>query len=339
MLRTVRFFEGSTKWPYGRQTPGNDRIFGGTRFLFGPGDEPADWLVVLNFIPKGTELKIPRERAILLCGEPPSIRKYRPDYLGQFGTVISVDREIEHPGAQFGAPFLPWHVGIASRDPSRYPQALSFAQLAQAPEKTRLCSCICSNLARTRGHRRRLAFVKRLRRAFSDKIDFFGRGGVEVADKEEALAPYRFHIAIENSMIPDYWTEKLGDAFLRNAYPIYAGAPNITDYFDPGSLAVIDISKPDDAIRRIGEILDSEVDRRAAPAIAEAKRKVMWEYNLLARIDRLLDTLDAETAPIGEPQVVRPERSFGPEPAPWYIRFHERVQATSRRLRRRSKAR
>jgi len=45
-VRTVRFLEGETRWPYARQSPGNDGVFGDTQFLFGLGPESADWLVV-----------------------------------------------------------------------------------------------------------------------------------------------------------------------------------------------------------------------------------------------------------------------------------------------------
>jgi hypothetical protein len=36
---------------------------------------------------------------------------------------------------------------------------------------------------------------------------------------------------LENSQSPHYWTEKLTDAYLGWAFPLYVGCPNVGDYF------------------------------------------------------------------------------------------------------------
>ena len=52
-----------------------------------------------------------------------------------------------------------------------------------------------------------------------------------IEDKFDALIGYKYHLALENSVIPDYWTEKLADSLLAWCKPIYYGCPNINDYF------------------------------------------------------------------------------------------------------------
>jgi len=42
----------------------------------------------------------------------------------------------------------------------------------------------------------------------------------------------QFHIAVENSIVPDYFTEKICDCFRTKTVPIYCGCPNIGEYFD-----------------------------------------------------------------------------------------------------------
>ena len=51
---------------------------------------------------------------------------------------------------------------------------------------------------------------------FKDKIDFFGFGIKDLKNKKDAIDPYLFSIAIENSKHDNYWTEKIADVFLGN---------------------------------------------------------------------------------------------------------------------------
>lgn len=50
-------------------------------------------------------------------------------------------------------------------------------------------------------------------------------------DKMQIFRRYKFCIAIENSVGPDYVTEKLYQAFTTGCVPIYLGAPNIADFW------------------------------------------------------------------------------------------------------------
>ena len=50
------------------------------------------------------------------------------------------------------------------------------------------------------------------------------------------LMKYKFHIAVENSSLPNYMTEKLHDCFLTKTVPIYYGCPNIADHYDMGGV-------------------------------------------------------------------------------------------------------
>lgn len=54
--------------------------------------------------------------------------------------------------------------------------------------------------------------------------------GPNKKSKHETLKDYRFCIAYENSVEPDYVSEKLFDCFFAGCVPIYIGAPNVLDY-------------------------------------------------------------------------------------------------------------
>ena len=43
---------------------------------------------------------------------------------------------------------------------------------------------------------------------------------------------YKFHIAVENSALPNYMTEKLHDCFMTKTVPIYFGCPNVSDFYN-----------------------------------------------------------------------------------------------------------
>lgn len=53
------------------------------------------------------------------------------------------------------------------------------------------------------------------------------------ASKLELIAGYRFTLAFENAIAPDYVTEKFFDPLLAGSVPVYLGAPNAAD-FAPG---------------------------------------------------------------------------------------------------------
>lgn len=303
----VRLLSGDSHWPWTRQLPDSQPIWGQTEFAIG--DEPfhtggaEDWLVVYETVPTHWATSHDRSRTILFCGEPPTIKDYSPAYLAQFGTVVTTDNTTAHPNAVVSQVALPWHVGIDMRS-DRISPRLEYNDFLEVPKKTKLCSVITSNKTMTREHRARLAFVERLQREFNGLIDFYGRGINEIDDKDQALAEYRFHIALENSRASHYFTEKLSDPILRGCYPMYFGAPNLADYIGAGAFTEIDVRDVDQAISIIRNVLNSDLDDRHAEAVGAARQKIMEECNIFAVIDRLVHTIDL---PRAAPKILRPE--------------------------------
>ena len=336
-MRTVRLLSIGNPRRFLRQSPADDGVFGTTQFVFD--DAPADWVVVLNDFSQTPEFSHPKARSVFFATEPPSIQPPVPEYLSQFGTIVTVDPSVTVPGSMFGPPGLPWHVGVDTANPKGMDEALTFSQLVAAPRKTRLCSCITSSAHFTDGHNLRFSFLKLLRKELGDRVDFFGRGINAISDKDTGLAHYRYHIALENCSIPHYWTEKLADPFLRDCHPIYYGAPNIYDDFDRSALSTIDISEPRRAIEAIARILDSELYTKSSEAVAAAKRKVMWEHNLLARIDRMTTAIEMRSQVTGSPDRFRQRGTFLPpaKPKGRLLRLHEKLVGALREKRSRGR--
>jgi hypothetical protein len=288
--------ESGGAWPWRRQLPDENNVWGDSAYTFSVNCTGGyDWLVVYSAWPDVDLLtSVPRSRRIFVAGEPESFHRYQARFLEQFGTVITTQRGIRHPGAIFMQPGINWFAGVHFQSgEERFRSTLNFLDFETGdPVKTKLCSVVCSNNAVTRGHRQRIAFVERLKQEFGDQIDFFGRGVRTMADKDEALAPYRFHIALENSVARDYWTEKLADPFLRGCFPIYSGCPNLDEYFLAESYLSIDLNNPSKAIASIRSVLQGELDRASVKERQEAKRRVLYDYNIFAELEKLYPQLE-----------------------------------------------
>lgn len=103
-MRTIRLLE-NTPWPFARQSPAGDGRWTDTQFRFGYGDEPADWLAVVSFV--GEPLRFPRNRTIVMAGEPFAARYFHPDYLAQFAAVVTTDPAVRHRRLHVGYHALP----------------------------------------------------------------------------------------------------------------------------------------------------------------------------------------------------------------------------------------
>lgn len=267
------------------QTPGGKGVWKGDTYVLNEPMEECDaWVVYENLHGQDSTI-CPPDKLILLTGEPPEVRKYAPYWTKQFAMVRSVQVGIRHPNLQVGQTALPWHLGK------------SYDELAASdfPAKTDNICIICSNKAMTRSHRRRLAFVEQLQRL--NPMPRFGRGFHDLATKWEGLAPFRYSLAIENSRHPHYWTEKIADCFLAGTVPIYWGAPNIGDYFPAESMIVLDSLDPEKVARIIKAEATPEAYQRRIPALREAKRRILEDYNLFEVIHQMLRARQSTAQP------------------------------------------
>ena len=241
-----------------------------------------DWLVVYDDLPpSGSErltlneemLPCPQEHTVLLTYEPSTVKFYGQDYVNQYGMVLT-SHEVEalshrnrHPVPPVGA----WYYG-----------GLEHAKAHSAPpEKTGLVSVFGSAKAQTHTlHHRRNEFLEEMIAGLGDKVDVFGKGYQFVEHKAEGIDNYRYHITVENHIGPHHWTEKLSDAYLGFSLPLYVGCTNVEDYFPEESFIRLDIGDSEAALARIEKaVRDNEYEKRL-PAIIEARRRVLEDYNL-----------------------------------------------------------
>lgn len=189
--------------------------------------------------------------------------------LQQYATVYS---PLKNTGNTILSPgFLGWHLLQSWHDLSGLP----------VPEKKMNTSCIASGLSLLKGQRRRLNFIKTLQKEIPS-IDFFGKGRHYIPDKTDGLLPYRFSIAIENTSMPYYFTEKITDCFLAYTVPLYYGCKNIGSYFPEKSFIQINIEEPGNSIKKIRQIIDNEDWHARIDALQEARDLVLNKYQPLA---------------------------------------------------------
>ncbi len=284
-----------------RQTPGHQLVSrdGRYKFLMG-GDEieEADFWVVQG---KGTHTdqtcRVAPQNTLLLTTEPKTILVYPQAYLDQFGLVCSCQEETRHRNLHLGPAILPWFVGYKDMPDGTIQAWLDYDVANRQPmppePKTKLLSVITSDKAMTQGHIDRIRLVKRLKQHYGDQLDVFGRGIHDFNDKWETLAPYKYHLVIENGQHSYYWTEKLSDCYLTGTFPFYMGCTNIDQFFAKEAYIPLSMEMPvEQIIATIDRAIREDTYEKALPALADARRLVLDKYNMFDYIAALCDTLD-----------------------------------------------
>lgn len=184
-----------------------------------------------------------------------------------YSRIFSHWEEDTDPRVEKCPPLIPWFVGktdeeLLSQDISSKPLDVSI---------------IASTKSHHDGHDKRSKFVDLIQQQVA--ADLFGRGREkEVSDKWEALAQYKYSIAIENSSQNNYWTEKIVDCFLANTIPFYYGAPNINEYFPEDSYIWLPIDDPEKCVQVIKDELLSNSWKKREKVMIQAKEKCLNEY-------------------------------------------------------------
>lgn len=215
-------------------------------------------------------------KIIYVCGEPEDIENFGNKFYDQFDEIISTNRKINHKNIVYKQ-FLPWHIG-KFKNLEKYDLNFFLQTDFSKNKKKNLCG-ITSDKAMTKGHVLRKDFLKNAVYFFRGGLDLYGRGINDFADKIDFLPEYKYQIVIENSSVPDYWTEKLADSFLAECFTFYYGAQNIKDYFPEESLVVVDIEKPLEAMELIEKKINENAYEKHIADIKKSKERILGEYN------------------------------------------------------------
>ena len=257
--------------------------------------------------------------ALFIASEPPEIREYNLEILRRYRRVLAPTFPYLSTLPNFVkvSAIAPWWVGTHAGGREHYGEhavkvSLTREQLVTERNPVHdVLSVIVSSKARTPLQQQRLRFVDYLEKKMTH-IDVWGEGRRFAADKADVLGVSRYHLAIENSQHPGYWTEKLSDPILMSNFVFYQGDPDVGTTFDTTAIEKIDCWDVDGSYRRISDIMavDAWTSSREA---RENNRRALLECHSFHRVlDRVIGDESFER--------VSPRRTVIPaqHPAPWW---------------------
>lgn len=234
---------------------------------------------------------------LLLTTEPSSIRIDGPNYLRQFGHVWTAKHPslVRHPRQIRETPPLRFFYGrnMAGGSHLHIPD--------HPPEKVMTLSAMSSTKAMAHTvHAQRLAFMLALKERLGDDLQLFGRGLRPVDDKAEAMAPYRYHVAVENHVEPCHFTEKLTDCFVAGCLPFYFGDPSYSTVFPIDSVIPIDIFDLDGTVDTIRDAIRTDQFSKRQSDLAQARQITLDRFNTLRAVATKVESFyDPDARPGG----------------------------------------
>lgn len=252
-------------------------------------DRLWDYIVVYEVIRNDISFRCKKGGLIFMSGEPEDSSPYCKKFLDQFDCILSSLKWYKKPSLRHYQTALNYHYGKSyAQNTFKYDyESLSNMPI---PVKAKDMSMMCSNKTMLPGHVLRFKLYQALSSKLKGKVDFFGSGIQLVDDKADAINPYRFHICIENSSIPHYWTEKIADSLLGYAIPIYYGATNIYDYFPKEAVIWLDIRDSESCVKQIEEIIAhaEKIYAGKLPYLKEARKLLLDKYNIFPTIEEVI---------------------------------------------------
>ena len=274
----------------------NDNKFSNINFLINKKVSNADFWFVFEDLDKDIEYcKVPKKNVIYLNTET-SFKKshffqdYMHSYISQFGTIYSC-YPMNHNNLKNTIPFLPWMIHANYEASPLDISKMNFKTLGKNNElnKTVDLSVICSNKKNTENHELRIEFLNILKSNFGNKLEWYGAGFEDIESKSKVIFDSKYHLVLENDSKNNLISEKLFDALLGEAFPIYYGAPNISDYFNEDSFQSIDINNIEESIKTIENLIKSDKYLDNINFIRDSKSKVLNEYNFVNRIVEIIN--------------------------------------------------
>ena len=244
-----------------------------------------------------SRLEIPNSvsNALFVASEPPEIREYNLKILRRYRRVLAPTFPYlsSLPNFLKVSAIAPWWVGTHAGGREHYGEhavnvSLTRDQLAGPVSPVRdALSVIVSSKARTPLQQQRLRFVDYLEKKITH-IDVWGEGRRFAADKADVLGASRYHLAIENSQHPGYWTEKLSDPILMSNFVFYQGDPDVGATFDTTAIQQIDCWDMEGSYRRISDMMAADPWTSSLEARENNRRALLERHSFHRVLERVI---------------------------------------------------
>ena len=274
-------------------TNSKDNIYNNKKYFINcEVEEPDFWFVIENtHSTKIEKVKINEDNIIFLGSDSryePSyyLMKSKQEFLKQFHTVyshtaVNLKNSLNKPS------FCNWKLRGDPFENKFKESDIDFYENFY-PKKTKLLSVYCTGKQINEVHKVRFDFVKKLKKELGDELHWYGYEN-KTEDKIEGIGSYKYHLVLENNLLPNTMTEKLFDSYLGNSYPIYSGAANAEDYFPNNSFTRINIHDFNGSIEAIKNCISNNYYENNYDEILEAKKVVLQKFNLIKRIDEIVE--------------------------------------------------
>lgn len=102
-------------------------------------------------------------------------------------------------------------------------------------------------------------------------------------DNAVRIMGYRFILVMENTRMDGYITEKILDAYMARAVPVYYGTKDVFRIFNPDSFIYYDIEHPEPAIESLIMLERNKsayLEKLSAPILAEGEKTLQNHFSL-----------------------------------------------------------
>ena len=140
----------------------------------------------------------------------------------------------------------------------------------------------------------RLQFVERLQKILGEDLAWGGHGVAATETKWEGIAPFRFHLSLENQSRPFVITEKLLDPMLAYSVPIYWGAPNAYRFVSKSSFVQLRNLRVGELMRVLRAAEQASALSGLFQAVTRERRVVLNEINFVERLGRIVHQVVSE---------------------------------------------
>lgn len=159
--------------------------------------------------------------------------------------------------------------------------------------KTKLLSCITSDLNFMEGHFYRLRMVDILDQLIEDGLDIWGKGygnifferltkyKGELVQKYDALWDYKYHFISENSFELGYFTEKILDSIVAETLCFYDGCKDLEKFIDERAFVRINVKESLHAADSIIRMIQNNEYSRRIKYIKQQKKRLLTDLNPL----------------------------------------------------------